>query len=78
MGSESSSKKARLLAAIPSDRYTLNCNDSKPPRAGDRVVLDQGTVSSDGLPMCLVYFDRDDGSIGYEALCFEMELGPDL
>ena len=69
---------AKLLSAIPTDRYTLHQNGGEAPSAGDIVVLDQGTVSSDGQPMCLVYSKREDGSTRYEALVFETELGPDI
>lgn len=75
---ESPPKRAKLLAAIPADRYTLKRNGGEPPCVDDVVVLDQGTVSSDGRPMCLVYCNREDGSIRYEAFVFETELGPDL
>jgi hypothetical protein len=76
--SHSTSHRAKLLVDLPADRYRLHSPNSRAPRAGDEVVLDQGFTSPDGLPMVLAYFPSIGRSSEYEADVYESELGPDI
>jgi hypothetical protein len=76
--SHASSPRAKLLVDLPADRYRLLSRSSRPPRAGDEVILDQGFTSPDGLPMVLAYYPALGTASLYEADVYESELGPDL
>ena len=67
---------APLIAEIPSSRFTSP--DGTEPRIGDVVQLDQGFTFPDGEPGCLVHLVRKDGHLGYEAMAYESEIGPDI
>lgn len=40
--------------------------------------LDQGFTFSDGELGCLVQFVQKDGQLGYEAMAYESEIGPNI
>lgn len=65
-----------LIAEIPPSRFTSP--DGIEPKIGDVVQLDQGFTFPDGEPGCLVYFVRENGQIGYAAMAYESEIGPDI
>lgn len=70
--------RAKLVAELPAERYTILLRDGRAPQIGDEVILDQGFTSPDGLPMVLAYFPAPGGTAQYEARVYESELGPDL
>jgi hypothetical protein len=68
---------ARLVAQIAADRVTLGKGDgASMPVVGDLVFADQAWAGPDGGNIYLVYCQRPDGSVRWEAELFETELGP--
>ena len=65
---------AKLLVELPPERYRLRSRQSRPPRIGDVLVLDQGFTGEDGLPMVLAYFPGLGSDYEYEAEVYESEL----
>ena len=76
--SQGDAKRAALLNAIPSSRYSNLLKNAEPPKQGDIVTLDQGFTSPDGQAMVLVYCIDENGTHRYGAEVYEYELGPDL
>jgi hypothetical protein len=72
------SHRAKLLVALPADRFRILTPLGRVPCVGDELFLDQGFTSQDGLPMYLAYFPSVGEASLYEADVYESELGPDL
>jgi hypothetical protein len=68
---------ARLVAQIAADRVTMGKGDGAGmPVVGDLVFADQAWAGPDGRNMYLVYCQRPDGSVRWEAELLESELEP--
>jgi len=68
------SPRAKLLVALPANRYRILSSEQRVPAAGDLVVLDQGFTGHDGEPMVIAYFLGSEGDYLYEADVYESEL----
>jgi hypothetical protein len=66
--------RARLLVELPAERYRILSAAGRAPQVGDILVLDQGFIDADGLPMVLAYFPMIGGDSAYEAEVYESEL----
>jgi hypothetical protein len=66
--------RARLLVELPAERYRFLSSADRLPRVGDVLVLDQGFIGPDGLPMVLAYFPGLGSESLYEADVYESEL----
>jgi hypothetical protein len=73
MGSERN-QHARLMAELPPERYRLRSPDSRVPRVGDMLFVDQGFTGPDGLPMVIAYFPGPGDASLYEAEVYESEI----
>ena len=68
---------ARVVAQIAADRVTLGKGDgARLPAIGDLVFADQAWAGPDGEDMVVVYCQRPDGSVCWEADLLESELEP--